>query len=102
MSVTEFRYNNNILNNDDFVVVSLSLVIFLAINMVLHLLYLRSRSPEVLLASRNPITITSCCLCFLSFLMLVILCVNSNLTLTVTLVSQHYQNQTGDPRQGDL
>ena len=86
---TTFKYNNNVLNNGDFIVVSLSLVIFLLIQIGVSTIH--SRQDWVLAGMRNVMTFITCTSSIICGLVLIFQ--NSlHQKGVITIVSQHYQD----------
>ena len=96
VNYSQFRYNNNVLNNEDFVVASLSLVTFILVNIFLNCLYLYDDS--TLKSSRDILVIITCFLSFLSSIVALSLYICSDESRNLTIIAQHYQNKSGDPR----
>ena len=76
VNYSQFRYNNNVLNNDDFVVTSLSLFTFILINVILNCLHLFDDPASS--TSRSILVIISCLLSFLASIIVLILYINSD------------------------
>ena len=89
---SEFKYNNNILNNEDFIIVTVSILIFLTIQMFVMLFYLRKE--KMILAQRTSLTFVTSTASLLSGLVLIFqLGLHSPLhSGVVTVISQHYQD----------
>ena len=96
VNYSQFRYNNNVLNNEDFVVASLSLVTFILVNIFLNCLYLYNDSSFK--SSRDILVILTCFLSFLSSIVALSLYICSDESRNLTIIAQHYQNKSGDPR----
>ena len=96
VNYSQFRYNNNVLNNDDFVLVSLSLATFILINIFLNCLYLYNNSS--LRSSRDLLVIITCFLSLISSIIALSLYISSDESRNLTIIAQHYQNRSGDPK----
>ena len=90
---TDFKYNNNILNNGDFIIVSISLLIFLFIQISVSIFYIR-QDWTMLLGKRNMMTIITCTSSVICGLVLIFQTIlyNKSQHGAITLVSQHYQD----------
>ena len=78
VNYSQFRYNNNVLNNDDFVVTSLSLFTFILINIILNCLHLYDDLASS--TSRSVLVIISCLLSFLASILVLILYITSDVS----------------------
>ena len=89
---SEFKYNNNILNNEDFIILSISILLFLAIQMLVMLFYLREE--RMILSQRTAMTFITCTASILSGLVLIFQqsLLSSSQPGVVSLISQHYQD----------
>ena len=92
---TDFKYNNNVLNNDEFIVSSLSLFMFILINTFLYLIYLNPSWSFN--KSRSLLTIVTCILCFCSTIVIGIFYKHLHFNQTITIITQHYQDAPNKP-----
>ena len=89
---SEFKYNNNILNNEDFIILSVSILIFLTIQMLVMLFYLREE--RMILSQRTALTLITCTASLLCGFVLIFQqsLQSNNQSGVVTVVSQHYED----------
>ena len=96
VNYSQFRYNNNVLGNDDFVLASFSLITFNLNNIFLNCLYLYYDSS--LNRTKDVHVSIICLLSYLSYIVALSLFICSGESRNLTMIAQHYQNTSGDPR----
>ena len=89
---TTFKYNNNVLNNGDFVIASLSLVMFLFIQICVSASYTRKEWEPA--CKRNVMTFITCTSSIICGFLLIFQksLYMENQEGLITIVSQHYQD----------
>ena len=96
VNFTDFRYNNNVLNNDDFIITSLSLLIFTVINTCISIMFIRPAWSCY--SSRDLLSIITCFFSFIAASVLILHYSHIRESRSVVIVSQHYQDTRDNPR----
>ena len=97
VNFTQFRYNNNLLDNDDFILGCISLIIFVSINISITLINLKPNWP--CFSSRHLLTILTSLFTFIAAVALIILYSSAKESRSLDIVAHHYYQESNNAPQ---